>query len=112
MYVAVLAIGLGLLLVVGAAVLPVSATTERFGPFRVDLGTDNCGSAVYVTFHRPGTDCGRAGERRLLSTTPIGLLLVALGMAVCAGGDTPRRSRIDVPTPRARRRPPARHTGG
>jgi hypothetical protein len=102
---------LGALLAIGAAVLPVGAATERLGPFRVDVGADNCGPAGYVAFHRPDTDCGHAAVRRLRATTPVGLLLVALGMALFAGGDTARGSRIDVPTPRSRRGPPASDPG-
>jgi hypothetical protein len=98
-----LAIGLGLLLIVAAAVLPVSPATERFGPFRVNLGTANCGPAGYVAFHIPQTECGNAAYRRLLSTTPVGLLIVALGMALFAGGDQRRGSRVEVSTPRVNR---------
>lgn len=101
-YVGFLAISLGALLIVAAAVLPVSAMPERFGPFRVDLSHDNCGPAGYVAFHQPNTDCGSAATRRLLATTPVGMLVLAAGMALFAGGDERRGSRVEVTNPRAR----------
>lgn len=102
-YVGFLAMGLGTLLIVGAAVLPVSPNSQRLGPFRVDVGGENCGPAGYAAFHKPDTDCGHAAGRRLLSVTPVGLLVVALGMALFAGGDDPRGSRVEVPTLRRKR---------
>lgn len=103
-YVGFLAIGLGILLVVGAAVLPVTPVAQRFGPFRVDIGADNCGPAAYAAYRKADTDCGAAGRKRLLTTSGIGLLMVAAGMALFAGGDDPHRSRIEVSTRRVRRR--------
>lgn len=103
-----LGIALGLLLIVGAAVLPVSPITKGLGPFHVDLAGPNCGPAGYVVFHKTGTVCGDAAERRLLATTAVGLLVLALGMALFAGGDTTHGSRVQVvtarPGPRARGR--------
>ena len=91
-----LAVCLGLLFIVAAAVLPVSPSVERLGPFKVNLSGENCGPAGWVAFHVPDTECGHAAYRRLLSTTPIGLLIVALGMALFAGGDERRGSRVEV----------------
>lgn len=91
-----LAVCLGLLFIVAAAVLPVSPNAERLGPFKVNLAGENCGPAGWVAFHTPDTECGRAAYRRMLATTPIGLLIVALGMALFAGGDERRGSRVDV----------------
>ena len=109
-YVGFLAIGLGALLVVGAAVLPVSPVTERFGPFRIDIGGENCGPAVMVVGHAHNADCVLAARHRLLSTTAVGLLAVAFGMALFAGGDG-GHSRVAVPTRRVKRRRPARNPG-
>ncbi len=107
-YVGFLAIGLGAVLVVGAAVLPVSPSPERFGPFRVDISGASCGPAGVVAVEKGGTDCGTAARKRLLSTSAIGLLTVALGMALFAGGDGTDHSRLDVRAPRVRRRSPVR----
>ena len=101
-YVGFLGICLGILLIVGAAVLPVSPSTERFGPFRVDLSGNACGPAAYVAYQRPGNDCRQAADKRLLAATSIGLLIVAFGMALFAGGDERHGSRVEVPTRRAR----------
>jgi hypothetical protein len=95
-----LAICLGLLLIIGAAVLPVSPGSEGLAPFKVNLGVANCGPAGWVAFHAPDTECGHAAYRRLLATSPLGLLVVALGMAMFAGGDERRGSRVDVSMPR------------
>ncbi len=103
-YVGFLTIGLGALIVVGAAILPVSPATERFGPFRVDIRGDNCGPAGVVAVQEAGTECGTAARKRLLSTSAVGLLTVALGMALFAGGDGTDHSRIDVRNRRVRRR--------
>lgn len=103
---------LGLLLIVGAGVLPVSPATQRLGPFRVNLRNDNCGPAVQVAFSEPNTDCGRAAAKRLVPTTGVGLMVVALGMALFAGGDAPHRSRVEVPTRRLRRGARRRSPGG
>ena len=91
-----LAVCLGLLFIAAAAVLPVSPSAERLGPYKVDLAGANCGPAGWVAFHVPDTECGHAAYRRLLSTTPIGLLIVALGMALFAGGDERRGSRVEL----------------
>jgi hypothetical protein len=103
-----LAIGLGFLIVIGAAVLPVSPATERLGPFHVNLRSDNCGPAGWVAFREPDTECGTTAYKRLLATTPIGLLVVALGMAMFAGGDERRGSRVDAPLRRVSSGSPAR----
>ncbi len=110
-YVGFLAIGLGALLVVGAALLPVSPATQRFGPFRVDIRGDNCGPAGVVAVRKADTECGLAARKRLLSTSAVGLLTVALGMALFAGGDGADHSRIDVRTARLRRRSLVRSPG-
>ncbi len=110
-YVGFLAIGLGILLMVGAAVLPVSPATERFGPFRINLGGGTCGPAGYVAFRDASDICKQAAHRRLLSTAGIGLLAVALGMALFTGGDHRRGSMVVVPTVRAKRRPVFRSPG-
>ena len=98
------AICLGILMIVFPAVLPVSPATQRFGPFKVDIRGDNCGPAGYVAFREQSNPvCREASHRRLLTTTGIGLLVVAFGMALYAGGDDPRGSRIQVGTPRVKR---------
>jgi hypothetical protein len=91
------AICVGILLIIFPAVLPVSPATQRLGPFRVDVRGDSCGPAGYVAFRDESNSvCQEAAHRRLLITTGIGLLIIALGMALYAGGDDPRRSRILV----------------
>jgi hypothetical protein len=98
------AICIGILLIVFPAVLPVSPATQRFGPFKVDIRGDNCGPAGYVAFREESNSlCRDAAQRRLLTTTGIGLLVVAFGMALYAGGDDPRGSRIQVGVPRVKR---------
>jgi hypothetical protein len=111
-YVGRLAIGLAVLLIVGAAVLPVGVSAQRFGPFRIDVGGNTCGPAGYVAFHQTGTECGQAAATRLQVSTPIGLLVLALGMAMFVGGDEPNRSRVEVSSPRVRRRPGGRTRRG
>jgi hypothetical protein len=111
-YVGFLVIALGLILIVGAAVLPVSATPERFGPFRVDLRGDTCGPAGYVlTRDNANEVCKSAAHRRLIPTTAVGLLIVALGMALFAGPEERRGSMVDVPTRRVSGRPAYRSPG-
>ena len=102
-YVGFLGIALGALLVVGAAVLPVSPSTERFGPLRVDIRGDSCGPAGAVAVREANTECRTAARKRLLATSAVGLLVVALGMALFAGGDGSDHSRIAVRTKRVRR---------
>ena len=102
---------LGIVLMVGAAVLPISPATQRFGPFRVDIRGDNCGPAGYVAFRDTNAACRQDAQRRLLVATGIGVLIVALGTAVFAGGDDPAGSRIAVPTPRVSRRAMVRSRG-
>ena len=98
------AICLGILLIVFPAVLPVSPATQRFGPFKVDIRGDNCGPAGYVAFRDSSNSvCREAAHRRLLITGGLGLLVVALGMAMYAGGDERPGSRVQVSTLRARR---------
>ena len=110
-YVGFLAIGLGILFIVAAAVLPVSSTSQPFDPFRIGVRGDNCGPAGYVAVRKAETECGLAARKRLLATSAMGLVVVAVGMALFAGGDEPHRSRIDVPTRRVRRRVPPRSPG-
>lgn len=99
-YVGFLVIAFGVLLMVAAAVLPVSPATQRLGPFRVDIRSDNCGPAGYVAYRDTDSVCRDAAHRRLLATSAVGLLIVALGMAFFAGGDERRGSRIELGTPR------------
>lgn len=97
------AICVGILLIVFPAVLPVSPATQRLGPFRVDIRGDNCGPAAYVAFDEQANSvCREAAQRRLLTTTGIGLLIIAFGMAMFAGGDDPRGSRVQVAVPRVK----------
>ncbi len=110
-YVGFLGMALGTVLVVGAALLPVSPASQRFGPFQVDIRGDNCGPAGVVAVRQPDTECGVAARRRLVATSAIGLLTVALGMALFAGGDGNDHSRIDVGTARLRRRSLVRSPG-
>jgi hypothetical protein len=112
-YVGFLVIALGIILIVGAAVLPVSPASERLGPFRVDIRGDNCGPAAYVATKDDASQvCKTAAHRRLLSTTGIGLLVVALGMALFAGPEQRRGSMIEVPTQRVSRRRPVLRSPG
>jgi len=107
-----LLICLGILAVVGAAVLPVSPATQRLGPFRVDIRGDNCGPAGYVLYDDvTSSDCREAAQRRLLATGGVSLLVVALGMALFAGGDAPRGSRVQLGPPVVSRREARRSRG-
>jgi len=106
------AICLGIALVIGAALLPVSPATQRFGPFQVHVRGDNCGPAGYVAFRDTNSVCRASAHRRLMVTTGVGLLVLALGMALFAGGDDRRRSMVDVGSPVARRRSARRGPGG
>ena len=103
-HVGFVAIAVGILLIIFPAVLPVSPATQRLGPFRVDIRGDNCGPAGYVAV-REGSNsvCREAAHRRLLTTSGIGVLVVAFGMALYAGGDDRRRSRVQVANPQVRR---------
>jgi hypothetical protein len=110
-YVGFLVISLGIILVVAAAVLPVSPATQRLGPFRVDIRGDNCGPAAYVAYRDPDGVCKSAAERRLLTTSGIGLLLVALGMALFAG-PSERGGSMVVVEPRVKQRRSALRSPG
>lgn len=103
-YVGFLAIAFGFLLVVVAAVLPVSPANQRFGPFRVDVRGDNCGPAAVVASGDANGVCKSAAQKRLVVASGVGLLVVAFGMALFAGGDDPHGSRIVVGTQRPKRR--------
>ncbi len=109
-YVGFLAIALGLLLVVCAAVLPVSPTSQRFGPFRVDVRGDNCGPAGEVVAGDSNGVCKSAAQKRMVAAAAVGLVVIALGMALFAGGDEgAHASRIVVGSPHVRRGLGARH---
>lgn len=96
---------------VGAAVLPVSPAIHRYGPFRIDIRGDNCGPAGLVVTRDTNDECRAAARKRLLSTTPIALLIIALGMALFAGADDADHSRVVVRTAPVRRRSGLRHPG-
>jgi hypothetical protein len=103
---------LGFLAFIGAAVLPVSPATQRLGPFKVDIRGDNCGPAGYVLYDDLASDiCQEAAQRRLLATGAVGVLVVALGMALFAGGDAPHGSRIQLGAPTVSRREARRSRG-
>jgi hypothetical protein len=110
-YVGYAGIGIGLIIMVGAALLPVSPASQRLGPFRVDIRGDNCGPAGLVAVDEPNTECGLSARKRLLSTTAIGMIVLAVGMAFYAGGDDRHRSRIQVPSRRVKRRTVLRSPG-
>ncbi len=112
-YVGFLAISVGLLLVVCAAVLPVSPASERFGPFRIDVGGNNCGPAGEVLAGDANGVCKSAAQKRMVAAGAVGLVVIALGMALFAGGDEPAHaSRIVVGVPRPKRRSVLRSPGG
>ena len=110
------AIGFGLmalaiLSVVGAAVLPVSPVTEGVGPFRIDMTGNNCGPAGYVLYDEGNSLCKQAAQKRILTASGLGVLVLACGMALYAGGDAPRGSRIRMGPPRVSRREARRNRG-
>jgi hypothetical protein len=112
-YVGFLTIAVGILLVVVAAVLPVSPDNQRLGPFRVEIGRDNCGPAGEILAGDTNGVCKSAAQKRMVAATAVGLVLLALGMALYAGGDEPAHaSRIVVGAPRVRRRSLLRSPGG
>ena len=107
-----LLISFGLLAIIGAAILPVSPATQRLGPFKVDIRGDNCGPAGYVLYEEGGSSiCKEAAQKRLLGVSVAGLLVVALGMALFAGGDEPHGSRIRIGPPKVSRREARRSRG-
>ncbi len=106
-----LLISFGILAIIGAAVLPVSPATQRLGPFRVDIRGDNCGPAGYVVYEKGSTICKEAAQKRLVSVSVVGLLVVALGMALFAGGDAPAGSRVRMGPPKVSRREARRNRG-
>ena len=95
-YVGFVAIVVGVLLMAGAAALPVSVGRSGTGP-QVVFRADGCGPAIYAALHHFESDCQQTAKRRLLATTTVGLLMVVAGMVLFAGGDS-RRSRVAVPT--------------
>ena len=106
-----LLISFGLLAMIGAAVLPVSPATQRFGPFKVDIRGDNCGPAGWVLYEEGNEVCKEAARKRLVSTAVAGILVIALGMALFAGGDEPHGSRIQMGPPKVSRRSALRNPG-
>ena len=102
---------LALLFMAGAAALPVSPTTERFGPFHIDMTGNNCGPAGYVVYKDGSSICKEAAQKRLLATSAVGLLVLAFGMALYAGGDAPHGSRIQLGPPKVSRREARRNRG-
>ena len=99
------------MMMVGAAILPVSPATHRYGPFHIDIQGDNCGAAGVVVTREVNDECRLAARKRLLSVAPISLLIIALGMALFAGGDEPHRSRVVVNGARVRRGAGSRSPG-
>ena len=111
-YVGFVAIGVGAVIIIGAAILPVSPSTQRLGPFKVDVRNDNCGPAGLAALRDRNEECGSAAKQRLLASTALGMVVVAVGMALFAGGDEPHRSRILVgPVTVKRRRWALRNPG-
>lgn len=106
-----LLISFGVLAIIGAAILPVSPATQRLGPLKVDIRGDNCGPAGYVLYEVGSSICKEAAQKRLLMVSVAGLLVVALGMAMFAGGDAPHGSRIQMGPPRVSRREARRSRG-
>ena len=106
-----LLISFGILAIIAAGILPVSPATQRFGPFRVDIRGDNCGPAGYVLYEEGRSTCKEAAQKRLLAVSTAGLLVVALGMAMFAGGDAPHGSRIRMGPPTLSRREARRSRG-
>jgi hypothetical protein len=106
-----LLISFGILAMIGAVVLPVSPATQRLGPFRVDIRGDNCGPAGYVIYEKGSTICKEAAQKRLIAVSAVGLLVVALGMAMFAGGDAPAGSRVRTGPPPVSRREARRNRG-
>ncbi len=104
---------IGLLLVVCAAVLPVSPANQRFGPFRVDLsGNNTCGPAGEVVVGDANGVCKSAAQKRMVAASAVGLVVIAMGMALFAGGDEPSHSsRIVVGSARVKRRSLLRSSG-
>jgi hypothetical protein len=104
-YIGFFGIGLGIVLIVGAAVMPISPATQKFGPFRIDVrGDNNCGPAGYVAVRKADTECGQAARKRILAASAVGLLVVAAGMALFAGPDDLHGSRVRVASRRVKRR--------
>jgi hypothetical protein len=106
-----LLISFGILAIIGAAILPVSPATQRLGPFKVDIRGDNCGPAGYVVYEKGSTICKEAAQKRLMAVSAVGLLVVALGMALFAGGDAPSGSRVRMGPPKVSRREARRSRG-
>ena len=106
-----LLIGFGILAIIAAAILPVSPATQRLGPFRVDIRGDNCGPAGYVVYEKGSTICKEAARKRLVAVSAVGLLVVALGMAMYAGGDEPHGSRVRMGPRKVSRREALRNPG-
>src|SRR5829696_5370658 len=101
-----MAIAMGLILIVGAAVMPVGPSNRGFDPFKVSLRGDNCGPAVLVAFDDSESSvCRSAAQRRLLAASAIGLMVLAFGMALFSGPEERRASRIQVRTAHVRRGP-------
>lgn len=107
-YAGFVAMVLGALLMAGAAAMPVSVGRSESGP-GVTFRADGCGPAVYAAVRLSESDCQRTARRRLMATTTVGLLVMALGMVLFAGGDS-RRSAVAVPTLVTRRRRAARRS--
>ncbi len=106
-----LLISFGILAIIAAGVLPVSPATQRLGPFRVDIRGDNCGPAGYVLYEKGSSICKEAAQKRLVGVSVAGLLVVALGMAMFAGGDDPHGSRVLLGPPKVSRREARRSRG-
>jgi uncharacterized membrane protein YgdD (TMEM256/DUF423 family) len=111
-YVGAFVMSIAVLLLVGAAVLPVGPGTQGLQPYRVDFKVGNCGPAGYVAFHRPATDCGTAAAKRLKGAAPVGLMVLALGMVLFSGSAERRGSRVAVGNPRVRSRSRSRSPRG
>jgi len=102
-YVGFLTMLLGALLIACAAALPVSVDRGDPGVIGVRFRVDGCGPAVYAAVRASDSQCQRTARRRLAVTTTIGLLMMAVGLVMFAGGDSGSRSRVDVPSPVMRR---------
>ena len=107
-----MAIAVGLIIIVAAAVLPVSPSVRQVGPFKVNMGSESCGPGALVAFDDSANSvCRSAAQRRLLAASAIGLVVIAFGMALFSGPEGRRESRIQVRTAHVRRGPVLHNPG-
>ena len=113
-----LAVGLGVLIAVSAAVLPVATGPQAKAPLYFVRGGGDCGPAAWAAMRPAQGQCRDEARHRLAVTTSAGLALILVGVTLLVGADDGPGSSVVVTrwrlvrSRRRRRGRSRRHQGG